>query len=166
MTNENVYAALLKKIRDVQASGGGVSDYSDLTNKPQINGVILNGNKTPGELELINYSTKEQLIGRWIDGNLLYEKTLNFGSLPNAGTKSFPHGISGIDIVWIYDGYISDGNVFYNLDMPKITRNTPASLKPYDWKTYVNKTEISIETAEDKHAMSAIITLRYTKTPT
>lgn len=30
--------------------GGGTSDYTDLDNKPQVNGVILTGNKTTGDL--------------------------------------------------------------------------------------------------------------------
>lgn len=32
------------------SGGGGTTDYSDLTNKPQINGVTLSGNKTASEL--------------------------------------------------------------------------------------------------------------------
>lgn len=32
------------------SGGGGTSDYSDLTNKPQINGVTLSGNKTSADL--------------------------------------------------------------------------------------------------------------------
>lgn len=34
------------------SGGGGTSDYTDLTNKPQINGVTLSGNKTSGDLNL------------------------------------------------------------------------------------------------------------------
>jgi hypothetical protein len=40
--------------------GGGTSDYPDLTNKPQINGVTLSGNKTASDLSLqdkMQYST-------------------------------------------------------------------------------------------------------------
>lgn len=33
--------------------GGGTSDYADLENKPQINGVTLNGNKTPDDLDIL-----------------------------------------------------------------------------------------------------------------
>lgn len=32
--------------------GGGSSDYTDIENKPQINGVTLEGNKTGGDLSL------------------------------------------------------------------------------------------------------------------
>lgn len=162
MTIEAMYASLLKKIRDIQASGG-VSDYDNLSNKPKINGVILNGDKTPGELELFSYSTQEHLIGRWIDGSLLYEKTVNFGVLPNSTTKDVSHGISNADIIWIHDGYVTDGSVFYGLNSPKTINNTPNQLNPYEWKTSVSKTNITIETAENKSTLSAIIVLRYTK---
>jgi len=40
-----------------QSSGGGTSDYTDLTNKPKINNVELNGNKTTSQLG-INIPTK------------------------------------------------------------------------------------------------------------
>lgn len=36
--------------------GGGSTDYSELTSKPQINGVTLEGNKTSGQLGLVNAS--------------------------------------------------------------------------------------------------------------
>ena len=35
------------------SGGGGTSDYGDLTNKPQINGVPLSGNKTGADLGLV-----------------------------------------------------------------------------------------------------------------
>lgn len=34
------------------SGGGGTTDYSDLTNKPSVNGVTLSGNKTSGDLGL------------------------------------------------------------------------------------------------------------------
>lgn len=33
-------------------SGGGTSDYNDLSNKPQINSVTLSGNKTTSDLNI------------------------------------------------------------------------------------------------------------------
>lgn len=42
-------------------SGTGTSNYADLTNKPQINGIALLGNKTAESLELQNKLTQEQL---------------------------------------------------------------------------------------------------------
>lgn len=45
-----------------RSGGGGTSDYTDLTNKPKINNVELNGNKTSSDLGLQpagNYLTSE-----------------------------------------------------------------------------------------------------------
>lgn len=59
-----------------------------------------------------------------MDGKPLYEKTVDFGSLPNATAKEVPHGIEDVDIILTHDGYIlyencavsslnlPDGNVF------------------------------------------------------
>lgn len=47
ITREEAYLdAILKK----GGGGGGTSDYTDLTNKPQINGVTLTGNKSTSDL--------------------------------------------------------------------------------------------------------------------
>lgn len=44
----------LKAILDNGGGGGGTSDYSALSNKPQINGVELSGNKTAAALGVPN----------------------------------------------------------------------------------------------------------------
>lgn len=44
--------------------------YGDLTNKPTLNGSVINGNMFTN-----NYSTNEQRIGTWIDGKPLYQRT-------------------------------------------------------------------------------------------
>jgi hypothetical protein len=48
--------ALLIELKAVIEGGGsgGTSDYTDLENKPQINGHELNGNKTGEDLELLS----------------------------------------------------------------------------------------------------------------
>lgn len=47
--------------------------YGDLSNKPTLNGVVINGN-----MFTHNYSTSEQRVGSWIDGKPLYQKTVSF----------------------------------------------------------------------------------------
>lgn len=119
--------------------------------------------KLENSFQKVSYSDQEQVIGTWIDGSILYEKSINFGLLPNDSVKTVSHGISNAEIIWIYDGYVSDGNTFYSLNLPKPARNTPSTIKPYDWKTYVSNTSITIETSDDKSGLSAIVILRYTK---
>ena len=74
-------------------SGTGTSDYNDLTNKPQINGVSLNGNKTLDQLGIQakgNYLTSipdvyvtESELGTKVDKN---QGTLNSGKYLAVGT--------------------------------------------------------------------------------
>lgn len=50
---------LLRRVKHLEESGGGgggTSDYDALSNKPQINSVILSGNKTAAQLGLGTYS--------------------------------------------------------------------------------------------------------------
>ena len=46
--NNGVYSWVQTNVQP--SSGGGTSDYNDLTNKPQINGVTLTGNKSTSDL--------------------------------------------------------------------------------------------------------------------
>lgn len=55
-----VIAALLSKI----GGSGGTTNYSDLTNKPSINGVTLKGNKTGEEIGLINENQGVENAGK------------------------------------------------------------------------------------------------------
>ena len=41
---------LLLDVKEVIEQGGGTSDYTELTNKPEINGNTLSGNKTGSQL--------------------------------------------------------------------------------------------------------------------
>ena len=53
-----------------ESGGGGTSDYTDLTNKPQINSVTLTGNKSLSELGAASQSDLEDLEGITGDGQL------------------------------------------------------------------------------------------------
>lgn len=56
---------------NIDIPGGGTSDYSDLTNKPKINGFELIGNKTSGQLGL-----QSETVVTGADGN---DYTVSFG---------------------------------------------------------------------------------------
>ena len=102
------------------------------------------------------YSTEEQVIGTWVDGSTVYEKTVNFGSLPNNTTKQVAHGIANVNKIWIFDGFVTSGTTQYQLDH--------AAYGIYCWTINVDSTNIEIETESDRSALSAYVTLRYTKT--
>ena len=50
-------------INSTASGGGGTSDYSQLTNKPSINGVTLSGNKTSEDLGLASKTYVDNLVG-------------------------------------------------------------------------------------------------------
>jgi hypothetical protein len=51
------------------SGGGGTSDYTDLTNKPQVNGVTLVGNKTSADLGISRGSNENLLLNPWFNVN-------------------------------------------------------------------------------------------------
>ena len=50
MFDEETYAAAVAYVNKHGGGGGGSDSYSDLKNKPQINGTTLSGNKTSADL--------------------------------------------------------------------------------------------------------------------
>lgn len=55
--SSKIISALCTKINAVidaagSGGGGGTDDYTALSNKPQINGIELTGNKTPSDLNI------------------------------------------------------------------------------------------------------------------
>lgn len=70
-----------------------MNNYNELINKPTINGKELIGDVNVNVLH--HYSTNEQVIGTWIDGETLYERTFNELSTNTNGDNWV--NISGID---------------------------------------------------------------------
>jgi len=65
---------------------------------------------TPNGIPAVHYSTDEHIIGTWIDGSTLYEKTLAIPSL-SAGSNTINHGISNFGKMIYCEGTINyDGD--------------------------------------------------------
>ena len=54
MTTNEVLAIALKALKKGGGGGGGTSNYNELSNLPQINGITLQGNKSSSDLEIPN----------------------------------------------------------------------------------------------------------------
>ena len=100
------------------------------------------------------YSTSEKVIGKWIDGKPLYQKTVDCGALPNNTTKNVAHNISNISkIVNIFGIGIGDNC----LPLPyNITVTGGLQL-------YANNTNIVLATNIDLSTTNGYVTLQYTK---
>ena len=110
----------------------------------------------------VDYSTDEQDTGlKWTDGRTVYQKTINFGSLPNASTKKVSHGITNIDVGWIFEGYCKNPtsvNGFTNM----LSLSVPAA-QTVGWYTAITDTDVEITTGSDRTQYEAIVTIRYVK---
>ncbi len=104
------------------------------------------------------YSYEERLVGTWVDGKPLYEKTVDFGTLPNNASKEVPHGIENVDVIWVHDGYTRSGDFFDTLV------HTDTRSLGYCWRIFANKTSIQMVTGADRRSVKATVVLRYTKT--
>ena len=108
-----------------------------------------------------NYSTDEQVIGKWTDGKPLYRKVVEIGSLPNNKAQTYNHNISNMDMLTYYDliWYDTEDNLF--LKAPRID-----NLEVFV-KCEINTTNIQIEAKGldwSNRTQNAKVVLEYTKT--
>lgn len=111
----------------------------------------------------VSYSSSEQDSGiRWIDGKVVYQKTINFGVAPNNTNKSVAHGISNISEVIKYEGFTSTGPGNGNyMSLPFVESSNVA----YSMSVRATNTHVTIKTNQDNTPFTnTYVTLFYTKT--
>jgi hypothetical protein len=67
------------------------------------------------------YSTDEQVVGKWIDGRDVYERTIDLGSFSVASWSD--HTIkssTNINLLIDYEGYMVESNIMYVLPDPSV----------------------------------------------
>ena len=114
-----------------------------------------------------NYSTDEKVVGTWVDGKPLYQKTYNFGALPNNTTKTLDTGFADGEVNIIdCTGYAFNPTANH-------TWKLPAAPNPTDLKTSIllnapsssGRRVINIQSGTNRSAWTeCYITLQYTKT--
>ena len=147
----------------------GVSDYNSLSNQPQINGIILTGNKSSNDLglassndlnNLLEFESVETDTGKvWIDGKTIYRKCF---SNP-ASTTTFDHGISNLGEITDYGGTILRNE---NVDGGTIQTPFPALNSDPSYSlffNFVSKTKIYLVKGANIQANTVKIWLEYTK---
>jgi hypothetical protein len=86
-------------------SAKDTSNYNELTDKPQINGVTLSGNKAPSDLSLIRFQSVSQPMttNDCIDNNVLYHDEVRFdGGIWDAFVFAKHIHYDGVEIDKIY----------------------------------------------------------------
>lgn len=102
----------------------------------------------------IKYFSEEHIIGNWIDGSILYEKTIDCGALPNNTTKNVAHNISNLKNVISVNG-IGIGSTC--IPLPWISSTNQCTI-------YVRGTNVVIVDNDNLSSYNGYVTLRYTKT--
>lgn len=122
---------------EVAAGGGGggggttvianpAGAATDTLNKLQVGATIYDvpsGGGSSGH----TWSTTEHIVGTWIDGKTVYEKTINIGAMiQDTSWHGTPHGISNLLKIISFEGYVINdtGTEFSAATFFRPVRNT------------------------------------------
>ena len=103
------------------------------------------------------YSTTEQVVGKWVDDSDVYEKTINFGYASGGSAQSVAHGITNLSRVISIDavGYVS-GTAY---PLPYVN-NISSDIR----RLAIDGTNITLYNANSSPDVSDIyVVMRYTK---
>lgn len=118
------------------------------------------GQWTPQGVPSHHYLTDEQVIGTWIDGSTLYEKTVVGDDTYNEQFNYIPHGVTNLDKIIDYFGYcIYAGNEFSLI--PYLRGTTYMTVTTWD------STNIRVERTGLSSSFTGVrLVIRYTKSST
>lgn len=112
-TNKTVVGAI-NELRQ-GGGGGGSSTLAGLTDvnltSPTNNQVLMydSTSKKWKNKSVNHYSVTEKVVGAWVDGSPVYQKTIyNAGGV--TGNFNFPHGITNFGKLLSYEGTVSDSS--------------------------------------------------------
>ena len=109
----------------------------------------------------LKYSTEEQVVGEWIDGKPLYQKTVDCGALPNATIKEVAHNINNISLIISLFGFAWGSDMSSWISLPLVMSNNVGN----NIMLLANNTNIRISPGSDRSAYSnSYVTIQYTKT--
>ena len=108
-----------------------------------------------------HYGTSEKVIGTWIDGKSLYEKTISIGVLPNNTTNTIAHGIVNLKTVVNLNGYAKNTNNGICIPIPYNYKSGTVSKCV---QVYADATNIMVSSMENVSGYTeSFITIQYTK---
>ena len=146
----------------------GLRVWNPATTSFQANVITIRYTKTTDSAISIgsdtDYSTTEKIIGTWIDGKPLYQKTVS-KVFSSAGNGTIPHGISNGVILNGFGVLIRSGsNTFHPLPSVSVESSTIGSLNQYSSAVQsIDGTNVNIYLGANRIG-TVYYTLQYTKT--
>ena len=131
------------------------------------------GTWTPQGVPAVHYSTDEQVVGTWIDGSTLYEKTIEFDGSSQSITDNMTinNGIENADFICIKDAWFIDPKISSKASSSNIITKLPYTQNSSSFLNVViplnDKTKIKFSSSETFTAYEGrkiIVILQYTKT--
>ena len=112
------------------------------------------------------YTTDERMIGRWIDGKPLYQKTIDCGALPNNETKRVSLGLLSTNcIIYSVDCWgVRPGDRNAVIPIPFVDDILKSGDMLMNIETNSGALDIRFMTSADRSSYNAYATIRYTKT--
>ena len=112
------------------------------------------GKYAPSGVPAVHYSTDEQVIGTWIDGSTIYERSINLGSFSVSSDGEYTiEATPEIDTFLGYEGYAVENSIKYILQDPGIRI-----------KINNNNLIFQCSTGSSWNVSEGYIIIRYTKT--
>lgn len=119
------------------------------------------GTWTPQGVPAVHYSTNERIVGTWIDGSTVYERTISVGELPDSSTKIIETIPSIKEIIDFSSFAVSRTIPGYCYPIP-FSANPATDNIRLDFRNY----ELRIITYGYWSSYDGYITIRYTKSST
>lgn len=109
-----------------------------------------------------DYSTEEKIVGTWIDGKPVYQKTYDCGAGPNATTKSVPLGFTDYDHIYSIEGIIQSTTLKSYSVIPMVHNTTMT--RQLNVAIYNNAIQLQGGAFDFSQYDKIYITIKYTKT--
>lgn len=106
---------------------------------------------------LSDYSTSEKVIGKWIDGKNIYQKTIGFTPSSSKTPISYNHGIANIDRIIDFTAFI-----YSTVQQCYFPVNLYFASDSYNAMT-IDKTKINYAWYSGSGVSTLYVTIKYTK---
>lgn len=120
------------------------------------------GTWLPNGTQAHHYSTDEHIIGTWIDGKTLYEKTIEFTTTSTANTYTqYVHGIANVDVIMID---FSHSYLIYNETSYFQIIPYAGNVGDQEIRGFISKTSFDYRVGDNTKGKPVKLTVQYTKT--
>ena len=102
------------------------------------------------------------MVGTWVDGSTIYQKTVSCGALPNQETKTIAHNISNLDRVISIIACSKNPTSKGQIPLPYVQNRTDDNIMD---SVFVNASYIVLVSGTDRSTVTeTYVTIQYTKT--